>query len=328
MEGDRKLLVSIVIPCYNSSHTIKKVVSLTLQEFDKLPDYECEFVLVNDFSKDNTFETIRELCQTYSFVKGIDLSRNFGQHNAIIAGLHYASGEYIIGMDDDLQTHPSQIPKLLSKLEEGHDLVFGIFPQTKFKWFKRFTSKAASFLMWHMISRPKGIEASNYWICKKYVRDELIKYQNYNLYLQVLFYQTSHHIANVELEHFERDSGTSNYTFRKLFSLFLTCLNYTVIPLRISTFLGVLFALGGFTGSVVIVVRKLLDPSITVGWSSMMCAMFVFFGIVLLLLGIMGEYIGKMILSMNRMPQYVVREQINTEPECGQTLSGRDTGTN
>ncbi len=309
------MLISIVIPCYHSAQTIEKVVDLTLEEFDRLPGYECEFVLVNDFSKDATFEKIRTLSEKYDFVKGVDLSRNFGQHNAIMAGLRYASGDYIIGMDDDLQTHPSQIHKLLSKIEEGYDLVFGVFRQTKFKWLKRLTSKMASFLMWHMISRPKGIEASNYWICRKFVRDELIKYNSYNLYLQVLFYQTSHHMANVELEHFNREEGTSNYNFRKLVGLFLTCLNYTVIPLRISTVLGSLFACGGFVGAIITFVRKLLDSSITVGWSSLMCAMFFFFGIVLLMLGIIGEYIGKIILNISGTPQYVVRETLNIKKD-------------
>ena len=241
-----------------------------------------EFVLVNDHSEDDTFEKIRKLSERYPFVKGVDLSRNFGQHNAIMAGLHYTSGEYIIGMDDDLQTHPSQIYKLLEKIEEGYDLVF-------------------------------GVEASNYWICRKFVRDELTKYSSYNLYLQVLFYQTSHHIGNVEVEHFSREEGTSNYNFWKLLGLFLTCLNYTVIPLRISTVFGCVFACGGFIGAIVTCIRKLLDPSIAVGWSSLMCSMFVFFGIVLLILGILGEYIGKIILNISGTPQYVVREELNIE---------------
>lgn len=312
MKSESKKRISIVIPCYNSADTITKVVELTLKEFEKLPDYTCEFVLVNDFSRDQTFEVIRSLAEKYPFVKGIDLARNFGQHNAIMAGLHYADGDFVVGMDDDLQTHPSQLPVLIHKIEEGSDLVFGVFKETKFSWFKRFTSRIASFLMWHMIQRPHGIEASNYWICRRFVRDEVIKYSGYNLYLQVLFYQTTHHIANVELVHFERESGTSNYTFKKLLGLFLTCLNYTAMPLRISMYLGGLFAAGGFIGAAIVLIRKLLRPDIMVGWSSLMCAMFVFFGIVLMMLGIIGEYIGKIILNINRTPQFIIRERLNT----------------
>lgn len=306
------MLVSVVIPCYNSEKTIEKVVELTLLEFEKIKGYECEFVLVNDFSKDGTFQVIRRLSEKYFFVKGVNLAKNFGQHNAIMAGLHYTSGDYVIGMDDDLQTHPSQIPKMLDKIAEGFDLVFGNFGNTKFSFIKKFTSKVASYLTWHMIERPKGISASNYWICRKFVRDELVKYTSYNLYLQVLFFRTTHNIANVDIEHFAREEGESNYTFGKLVGLWMTCLNYSVVPLRLSIAFGSAFAGGGFIAAIVVFVRKLMNPSIPVGWSSLMCAMFVFFGIVLLMLGIVGEYIGKIMLNLNKTPQYVVREALNT----------------
>lgn len=307
------MLVSIVIPCYNSAKTIGNVVELTIREFEKMPGYECEFVLVNDYSKDDTFDAIKALCEKYPFVKGISLSKNFGQHNAIMAGLHYAEGGYVIGMDDDLQTHPSQIPKLIGKINEGYDVVFGHFTQKKFGWLKKLTSRIASFLTWHMIKRPKGVSASNFWICRKFVRDEIVKYTNYNLYLQVLFYRTTGSVANVDVEHFAREEGTSNYTFKKLLGLWLSCLNYTVVPLRISMILGCLFSGGGFIGALIVLIRKLLDPSIPMGWSSVMCAMFVFFGIVLLMLGIIGEYLGKAILNLNNTPQFIVRTELNTE---------------
>ena len=305
------MLVSIVIPCYNSEHSIKKTVELTVEEFKKLPGYECEFVLVNDYSKDGTFASIKELCGKYPFVKGINLSRNFGQHNAIMAGLNYAEDDYIIGMDDDLQTHPSQIPKLIGKIEEGYDVVFGHFTKTKFGFFKKLTSKIASFLTWHMIKRPKGIQASNFWICRKFVRDEIVQYKNYNLYLQVLFYRTTSNIANVEIEHFAREEGKSNYTFKKLLTLWLACLNYTVVPLRLSTFLGGICAAGGVIGAVIVFIRKLLSPGIPVGWASLMCVLFLFFGVTFLMLGIMGEYIGKAILNLNSTPQFIIREKVN-----------------
>ena len=311
--GGKNMLVSIVIPCYNSARTIGDVVRLTVEEFEKIPGYDCEFVLVNDYSKDNTFEAVTALCEQYPFVKGISLSKNFGQHNAIMAGLHYTEGEYIIGMDDDLQTHPSQIHKLIEKISEGYDVVFARFAEKKFGFIKKITSKAAGFLTWHMIKRPKGVSASNFWICARFVRDEIVKYTNYNLYLQVLFYRTTGSVANVEVEHFEREEGKSNYTFKKLLTLWLSCLNYTVVPLRISMILGCLFAGGGFIGALVVLIRKIMDPAIPMGWSSVMCAMFVFFGIVLLMLGIIGEYLGKAILNLNNTPQYIVRTELNVK---------------
>ena len=309
------MLLSIVIPCYNSAHTIGKVVETSMEVIEKIEGLECEFVLVNDFSRDETCRAIWELAKKYPNVKGISLAKNFGQHNAIMAGLHAAEGDYVMGMDDDMQTHPSQIPAFIEKMNEGYDLVFGIFKKRKFGFMNNLTSRIASFIMWHMVERPKGLEASNYWCCRKYVRDELIQYDGYNLYLQILFYRTTGNIANIEIEHFAREEGQSNYNFRKSFKLFMSFMNYTVIPLRIATITGTLFSLAGFIGAIVVFVRKILDPTITVGWSSTMCVMMILFGFAFLMLGIIGEYIGKLILNINKTPQYVVRETINVEKE-------------
>ncbi len=313
------MLVSIVIPCYNSEHTIEKVVDLCVAEFERMEGYECEFVLVNDFSRDGTYAAICRAAEKYPFVKGINLAKNFGQHNAIMAGLHYAEGEYIVGMDDDLQTHPSQLPTLLAKMEEGYDVVFGVFRQRKFNWFKNLTSKVASFIIWHLVDRPKGLEASNYWVIRKYVRNEVITYTSYNLYLSMLFFRTTGNIANVPIEHFSRTEGTSNYTFRKGLKLFMAFINFTILPLRLATILGVTFSICGLLGAVFTFVQKLLDPTVVVGWSSLMCAMLVFFGFAFLMLGVIGEYVGKLILNMNKTPQFVIRETVNTgalSPSC------------
>ena len=140
------MLVSIVIPCYNSEQSIGEVVDLCMEEFDKMDNYECEMILINDYSKDKTFEAIKRCAAKYPNVKGINLAKNFGQHAAIMAGLHYVNGDLVIGMDDDLQNHPSQIRQFLDKLEEGYDIVFGVFKERKFSWYKNLTgSIMASF---------------------------------------------------------------------------------------------------------------------------------------------------------------------------------------
>lgn len=307
------MLVSIVIPCYNSEQTIEKVVDLCVEQFEQMPGYECEFVLVNDCSpKDNTFAAIRRCARRYPFVKGVNLARNFGQHNAIMAGLRYAQGDVIVGMDDDLQTHPSQLPILLDKLEEGYDVVFGIFRQRKFNWLKNLFSKVAGFITWHLVSRPKGIEASNYWVIRRYVKDQVIKYTSNEVYLSMLFFRTTTNVGNVEISHFSRESGTSNYTFWKGFRLFMTFLNFTVLPLRMSTFFGAAFSSLGLITALITIIRKILDPTIQSGWSSLMSAMLILFGFTFLMLGIIGEYVGNLIQDSTHTPQYVVRETLNT----------------
>lgn len=305
------MFVSIVIPCYNSQATIGKVVGLVTEEFEKNPGYSCEFILVNDHSKDGTFGAIRRLAQERENVKGIDLLRNFGQHNALMAALAYAKGDYILGMDDDMQTHPSQIFKLINKIEEGYDLVYGVYPRRKNSVLKNLSSKLNEVSSRILLGRPKEICSSNFWIITQAVRSEVVKYTSYNPYIDGIFYRTTHNIGNVTVEHFKREVGTSNYTLRKLMRLWLAYWNYSVIPLRISSVLGMLSAFGGFIAAIVIVVKKLLSPDIPVGWSSTICVMVVFFGLVLMVLGIIGEYLGKVLLTLNHTPQYIIRETVN-----------------
>ena len=230
-----------------------------------------------------------------------------------MAGLNYTEGDLILGMDDDMQNHPSQIPQFLDKIQEGYDIVFGVFKERKFSAFKNLTGAVSRFLLWHLLDRPKDIQMSSFWCCRRYVRDEVVKYDGYNIFLQVLFFRTTHNIANIEIEHFEREVGASNYNFRKGLKLFLSCLNFTVIPLRVATFFGTLFSAAGFLGALVVLIRKLLDPAIAIGWSSLMCAMLVLFGITFLMLGIVGEYLGKLMLNVNKTPQYVIREKENID---------------
>ena len=310
-------LISIVIPCYNSQATIRKVTEMVMEEFKKMDGYECEFVLVNDCSpKDDTYGEIEKLGHDYPNVKGINLLRNFGQHNALMAALHYTSGDYILGMDDDMQTHPSQISKLIHKMEEGFDLVYGCYPKKKNSMLKNLSSKINEVSSRILLGRPKNIVSSNFWMITKQVRDEVIKYDSFNPYIDGIFYRTTHKIGNVEVEHFKREVGTSNYTLKKLMKLWLAYWNYSVIPLRISSVLGCISAAGGFLAALCIIIYKLIDPTVTVGWASTICIIVVLAGLILMVLGIIGEYLGKMILILNRTPQYIVRETINiTEDE-------------
>jgi len=305
------MLVSVVIPCYNSENSLDKIIDLTVREFEKLPQYTYEFILVNDDSKDHTFDKITALANTYPFVRGINLARNFGQHNALMAALNHANGDLIVGMDDDLQTHPSQMSKLLDKALAGYDLVYGYYPRRKNSFLKNLSSKFNRVTASILLGRPKHIVSSNYWVITKLVRDEVIKYTNYNPYLDAIFYRVTSNIANVTIEHHKREQGNSNYTFRKLVRLWLAYWNFSVVPLRISSLIGFLFSIMGFIGFVITFIRQLTNPSSQMGWASTMCALFLFFGFVLLVLGIMGEYLGKIMLCINNTPQYIIRDTIN-----------------
>ena len=314
------MIISIVIPCYYSEKTIGKVVSMVMEEFQKNPGYDCEFVLVNDGSTDGTFSEIRRLAETCPNVCGVNLMRNFGQHNALMASLHYTKGDYILGMDDDMQTHPSQIFKLIHKIEEGYDLVYGIYPISKNSFGKNLTSKLNEVSSRIMLNRPKEIRSSNFWIITRAVRDEVIKYDSYNPYIDGIFYRVTHRIGNVPVEHFKRESGTSGYTLKKLIHLWLAYWNFSQIPLRISFFLGLFSAAAGILIAFAVIINKLLHPDIPLGWSSTMCVIAVFFGLVLMVLGIIGEYLGKIILILNNTPQFIVRETINSKGRGMETI--------
>lgn len=305
------MLVSIVIPCYYSEKSIRKVVELVMEEFEKNEGYSCEFILVNDGSKDGTFEEIRRLAAEYPNVCGVNLMRNFGQHNALMAAMNYTKGDYVLGMDDDLQTHPSQIFKLIHKIEEGYDVVYGVYPRRKNSALKNLSSKINEVSSRIMLNRPKDIVSSNFWMVTRAVRDEVVKYSSFNPYIDGIFYRITHNIGNVPVEHHKREFGSSGYTFRKLVNLWLAYWNFSVIPLRLSFFLGIFSAIGGVLVAFLVVINKILHPDVAVGWSSTLCVMAVMFGLVLMVLGIVGEYIGKIIMILNNTPQYIVRETVN-----------------
>lgn len=315
MKSKDNTVISVVIPCYYSERTIVQVVEMTIEEFAKQEKYSCEFVLVNDGSTDGTYEKIKRLAKKYSFVKGINLLRNFGQHNALMAGLHFAEGDYVLGMDDDMQTHPSQIFYLVDKINEGYDLVYGHYGKRKNSFLKNMSSKLNEISSRILLGRPKEIVSSNFWIITAQVATEVCKYDSFNPYIDGIFYRVTRNIGNVEVEHHKREVGTSNYTLHKLIRLWLAYWNYSVIPLRISSVAGGIAAGVGFLMAVITAIRKIVDPSLVIGWASMMCVTMVFAGMILMCLGIVGEYLGKIILTLNHTPQFIVRETINVSEQ-------------
>ena len=306
------MLISVVVPCYYSEKTIGKLVELVTEEFDKNEGYECEFVLVNDGSTDGTYQEIQRLAGEYPNICGINLMRNFGQHNALMAALHYAKGDYILGMDDDLQTHPSQLFKLVHKLEEGYDMVYGVYPERKNSWLKNLSSQFNKVTSRAMLGRPKSIVSSNFWILTRAVKDEVIKYESFNPYIDAIFYRVTHNIGNVPIEHFKREVGHSGYTFRKLVNLWLNYWNFSVIPLRLSFFLGMTAFAAGILFAVLIIIKKIMDPTVPMGWSSTICVLVFIAGLIMMVLGVIGEDLGKIILILNNTPQFIIREMVTS----------------
>ncbi len=306
-------MISVVIPCYKSSQTIGKVVEMTAAELERLGHTAFEFVLVDDCSPDGgaTAEKLKELSRMYPYVKAVLLAKNAGQHNALMAALNYATGDLLIGMDDDMQTHPSQIQYLLAELEKGYDIVYGYYPEKKHSGFRNLGSYFNYLSVRILIGKPKELKTSSFWVIRKFVRDSVIEYKNPYAYLQGLFLRTTRNISCIPIKHFEREVGTSGYTFSKLVKLWSNIMGFSVVPLRMATWAGGFFALLGIIGAVAVFIRKLLVPTMALGWPSMMVAICFFSGINLMVLGLVGEYVGRMFLGLNRDPQYVVREVLD-----------------
>lgn len=307
-----KQMISVVIPCYKSSRTIGKVVELTSKELERLGYPEYEFVLVDDCSPDGgeTANRLKELNREYSCVKAVLLAKNVGQHNALLAALNYAEGDILIGMDDDMQTHPSQIQYLLAELDKGYDIVYGYYPEKKASGFRSLGSYFNYLSVRVLIGKPKELKTSSFWVIRKFVRDSVIEYKNPYAYIQGLFLRTTRNISCVPIKHFEREVGTSGYTFSKLFKLWSNIMGFSVVPLKMATWCGVIFSVLGIIGAFFVVIRKLMVPTMAIGWPSMMVAICFFSGVNLFVLGLVGQYVGRMFLGLNCEPQYVVREML------------------
>ena len=288
---------------------------MTAAELDRLDRRPYEFILVDDYSPDEgqTLAALTELAGDYPFVKTISLAKNSGQHNAIMAALNYAEGDYIIAMDDDMQTHPSQLHFLLEEIEKGYDIVYGYYPHKKHSGFRNMGSYLNYLTVRILIGKPKNMKTSSYWVIRRFVRDYVIQYQSPYTHLQGLFLRTTRNISCIPIQHFEREVGESGYTFSKLVRLYSNIMGYSVVPLRLSTYFGYLFSAISILGAIIIIIRKILNPTMAIGWPSMMVAICFFGGLIMLFLGLIGEYLGRMFLGMNRQPQYVVRKVITQE---------------
>ena len=316
MEESMSKLVSFVIPCYRSEQTIGGVVEEINSTMADLPQYTYEIILVNDASPDNTFEAIRDLCQKQSNICGINLAKNFGQHAALMAGFHYVHGEIVVCLDDDGQTPANEVGKLLNGIEEGADVVYARYATKQHSAFRNFGSKVNELMTRVMLGKPKELYISSYFAARRFVVEEMTRYQNPYPYVIGLVLRSTKKIINVEVTHREREVGTSGYTIGKLLNLWFNGFTaFSVKPLRLATVMGIASACVGFLYGIYTIIKKFVNPDVVIGFSALMAAIVFFGGLILLMLGIIGEYIGRIYISLNNSPQYVIRESID----------GRDT---
>lgn len=308
--------ISFVIPCYRSAVTLPIVIDELTNVMQKMKDYQYEIICVNDASPDNTFEVIKELCKKNDNMVGIDLAKNFGQHSAIMAGLNCAWGDIIISLDDDGQMPLESIPELILKIEQGADVVFGRYVNKRHSKFRNLGSLVNDKMCCILLEKPKELYVSSFWAMKKFVAEEMIKYEGAYPYLLGLILRVTRNIDNVDVIHRERAAGQTGYSLIKLFSLWMNGFTaFSVKPLRLATICGCLSSVIGFIYGVIMIIRKILNPNILLGYSSLLVVNLFLGGMIMFMLGIVGEYIGRMYICINNSPQYVIRRVVGVKTE-------------
>lgn len=303
--------ISFVIPCYRSEQTITPVVDEIHKTLAVLNRYEYEIILVNDCSPDGTFEVIRGLCEKDSRIIGVNLAKNFGQHAALMAGFRLVSGDIIVCLDDDGQTPADEVGKLLDKIEEGSDVVYARYDHKKHSPFRNFGSHVNELMTRIMLGKSKELFISSYFAARKFIIDEVIRYENSFPYVIGLVLRSTKNITNVDVHHREREVGTSGYTLKKLLGLWFNGFTaFSVKPLRIATLMGGSFAVLGFLYVLYTIIKKFVNPNVPMGFSSIMSAILIIGGMLMIMMGLIGEYIGRIYITLNNSPQYVIREVV------------------
>lgn len=301
--------ISFVIPCYNSSKTITKVVDeIVTVVKEKKDDYE--IILVNDSSTDNVWEVIKQLSKENKKIKGICFAKNFGQHSALMAGYNKTSGDIIVSLDDDGQTPADEVYSLIDKLEEGYDVVYASYENKKHNAARNIGTKINNIMCEKLLSKPKNLTLTSYFVARRFVIEEVEKYNNSYAYVPGLVLRTTKAISSAPVKHRARQEGNSGYSLKKLIALWMNGFTaFSVKPLRISSFIGVFTALIGFLYCIYILINKIVNPLTPVGWSSTIGVILLIGGMILFVLGMIGEYLGRVYISLNNSPQYVIKEE-------------------
>lgn len=304
--------LSFVIPCYGSENTIEHVISgIETTVANKNP---YEIICINDCSPDNVYSVLERIASRNKNLKVINLAKNFGQHNAMMAGYHHVTGDIIITLDDDGQTDPKMCYSLINAIDEETDVVYARYPVKKHNPFRNFGTWMSKQMKIWLCDWPKSLTGTSYFAAKRFVIDEIKKYENPYTFPTGLIIRATRKIKNIDIEHHERESGKSGYTFKKLLNLWLNGFTqFSVKPLRIASFIGGFVAFIGFIYAIITIIRKLLNPDILIGYSSIMCILLFIGGMIMLMLGLIGEYIGRIYICINNCPQYVIRNTINIE---------------
>ncbi|HSN18557.1 MAG TPA: glycosyltransferase family 2 protein [Gammaproteobacteria bacterium] len=310
--------LSVVVPVYNGADTIEELVTAVCS----LPvEGGLEMVLVHDAGTDNSWDILKKIAaNSRTPVTIINHARNYGEHNTVMTGLRHARGEYVITMDDDLQNPPEELLKLYRQCRERDlDVVYAVYAKKEHATWRNLGSKFANQVADWISDKPRGLYLSTFRCMNRFLVDQLVGYTGPFVYIDGLIFQVTRRAESVEVLHLPNRSGRSNYTLGRLVNLWATILiGFSVKPLRISTAVGVGMFIGGLLGALYIVFDQWLYGPVVSGWSSLACLILVFTGTQFLVLGLLGEYVGRAFLTINGKPQSAIRD-IMTSPDIRPT---------
>lgn len=308
---NNQVYISVIVPVYNSSNSLKKIAALLVDELNMI-NSSYEIIFINDASTDNSYEVLKLLAFNNKDIKVINLTKNFGQDNAIMSGLNNCCGELIVIMDDDLQHDPKDISSLIKGLSPSFDVSYGMYEQRKDGFFKSLMSKFNNMTATIILGKPYKLYLSPFKAFKADIKDEIIKYINPYPYIDGLILRVTNNINQVKISHFSRDIGGSGYNFIKSLSVWLNLFtSFSIIPLRVSSIIGFLTSLGSFILSIYFYISYLQGMDPPEGWQSTVLIILFLGGIQLMTLGIIGEYLGRLYLSQSNLPQYSIKEILN-----------------
>lgn len=300
--------LSICIPVYNSARSIAALVDECFAELS--PHYTLEFVLVNDYSQDDSDAVCKALQARHSCVKYVSLRKNFGEHNAVMCAFNYASGDFVVVIDDDFQNPPSEIRALVEEARKGFDVVYSRFATKHHSALRNLGSRFNNLVASWLLDKPADLYLSSFKVLRGDIVKRLIRYAGPSPYIDGLVLRETRNIGSVVVAHADRREGESNYTLRKLVSLWLNMfINFSIKPLRLLALFGLVVTLFSFVAAAIFITQKLLNPGMQVGWTSVMVSILFFAGVQIIFLGLIGEYVGKHYLHANGTPQWVIKEE-------------------
>ena len=297
--------LSIVIPVYNAAATVARLVDEVFVHYAGILQ---EIILVNDCSTDNSGEVCNMLAERYANVVAVTLRKNSGEHNAVMCGLNYVTGDCVVIMDDDFQNPPTEVYKLYSEMQNGYDVVYSRYEDKRHSFFRKAGSRFNNLIAGWLIDKPHGLYLTSFKIIHRDVVKEIIKYKGPFPYIDGLILRSTSSIGSVTVQHANRAYGKSNYNLPRLVSLYLNMfVNFSIRPLRILIFMGLTLFTVGVLLLIAFVIEKLSNPQIPIGWTAIATLIITFSGFQILFLGVMGEYVGKQYLDQNSTPQWVIK---------------------